>query len=370
VPTAGQLIDELLAILYCSETGMRREDLDRDPRWQQLVHGFYDGRNGLPALSDNSFYSAVFEKVYPDRDSRARFVREQLAGRRPHPGQHALAALVAAGLAPVLITTNFDTLLEDAVRPALALDPDARLTVLDPESSSRVPFTIATDALPLLMKIHGDLGAVTVKNTSAELAVQDKQLRLATLTLLGRFGLIVAGYSGRDPAVMEMLRDVLKQPSPYPGGLTWVHRPEESLGREVGDFLAAARTAGVDPVHEVTVSGMMELMAEVERAVSLPLAITEYLAVHRPVPLRYPAPPPSGPVGVYPQVRLAALPLLSVPGHARLLQDPGGMPLNTLRQLLRAAGTRAVLARRAGGQLVAYGDDSRPGQGRRRTRQH
>ena len=357
VPTAGQLIDELLGILYRSENGLRPEDLDRDPRWREAVRAYYDGRHGLPPLAENSFYSAVFEKVYPDRDARARFIMDRMTGRSPHAGQHTLAALVAAGLAPVLITTNFDTLLEDAVRPAL--DPvGARLTVLDPESSTRVPFTIATDARPLLMKIHGDLGAVTVKNTSAELEEQDKLLRKATLSLLGRYGLIVAGYSGRDPAVMAMLADALDQPTPYPGGLTWARRPEDTLSREVLDFLAAARAAGVEPVHEVTVSGMMELMAEIERAVTLPPAVAAQLAVHRLAPLRYPAPPPSGPVGSYPQIRLAAVPLLAVPGQARLLHDPSHLPLGALRPLLKAARARAVLARRAGGQLVAFGDDT------------
>jgi NAD-dependent SIR2 family protein deacetylase len=358
VPTAGQLIDELLAVLYCSETGIRRADLAREPRWQQRVRGFYDGRHGLPPMADTAFYSAIFEKVYKDRDARARFVSDQLSGRRPHPGQHMLAALVAAGLAPVLITTNFDTLLEDAIRPALDPDPGARLTVLDTESSTRAAHSIATDARPLLMKIHGDLGAVTVKNTTAELASQDERLRAATLSLLGRYGLLVAGYSGRDPAVMAMLRDVLAQPTPYPAGLTWVRRPEDKLAPEVSDLLAAARAVGVEPVHEVEASGMMELMAEIERAVDLPPAVAAHLAVHRPAPLRYPAPPPSGPASIYPQVRLAALPLLTVPDQARLLDDPAGLPLGTLRQALRAGKARVALARRAGGQLVAFGDDT------------
>jgi NAD-dependent SIR2 family protein deacetylase len=358
VPTAGQLIDELLATLYCSENGIRRAELARDPLWQKLVRAFYDGRNGLPLLTDDSFYSEVFEKVYPDRDSRARFVMSQLASRRPHPGQHTLAGLVAAGMAPAVVTTNFDTLLEDAIRPALE-DAGARLTVLDPESSTRAAFTIAADARPLLMKIHGDLGAVTVKNTTAELAEQDKRLRAATLSLLGRYGLLVVGYSGRDPAVMHMLRDVLQQPTPYPGGLTWVRRPEDTLSGGIRDFLSAARAAGVEPVHEVVVSGMMELMGEIERAVTMPPQVAERLAVHRPSPLRYPAPPPTGPRSDYPQVRLAALPLLSVPDRARLLEAPAGTPLSIFRQALRSAGARAVLCRRSGGQLVAFGDDAR-----------
>lgn len=358
VPTAGQLIDELLAVLYCSENGLRRADLARDPHWQDRVRVFYDGRHGFPPLAESGFYSAVFERVYSDRDARARFVCDQLAGRRPHLGQHMLAALVTAGLAPVLITTNFDTLLEDAIRPALDPGTGARLTVLDPESSGRAAFTLATDACPMLMKIHGDLGTVTVKNTTAELAGQDERLRAAALGLLGRYGLLVVGYSGRDPAVMAMLRDVLAQPVPYPGGLAWVRRPEDKLTPEVSELLAAARAAGVEPVHEVEAGGMMELMAEIERAVDLPPAAAAHLAVHRPPPLRYPAPPPSGPTGDYPQVRLAALPLLSFPDHARLLEDPAGLPLRGLRQALRAGRARGALARRAGGQLVAFGDDA------------
>ena len=359
VPTASQLIDELLAVLYCSENGIRRSDLERDPRWQNLVRTFYDGRHGLPPIADSDFYSAIFEKVYPERDARARFVMAQLDGRRPHPGQHMLAALVAAGMAPVVITPNFETLVEDAVRPALDSATGGRFTILDPESSTRVPFAMATDARPLLIKIHGDLGTVTLKNTSQELAAQDKALRAATLSLLGRYGLIVVGYSGRDPAVMEMLCDVLEQPTPYPGGLTWVHRPEDSLSDEVRGFLAAARAAGVEPVHEVEVSGMMELMAEIERAVTLPTRVAEHLALHRPTPLRYPAPPPTGAVRDDPHIRLAALPLLSIPEQARLLKGPTGTGLNVLRQALRTGGARAVVCRRAGGQLVAFGDDNR-----------
>jgi len=129
VPTAGQLIDELLAVLFCSENTVKRVELLSDPRWRDRVRTYYDGRGGLPDFSDVSFYSAIFERVYPDRDARARFVLDKLSGAQPHFGQHALAALVAAGLAPLLVTTNFDTLLEDAIRPAL--DPSARLTVLD-----------------------------------------------------------------------------------------------------------------------------------------------------------------------------------------------------------------------------------------------
>ncbi|HEU4675296.1 MAG TPA: SIR2 family protein [Motilibacteraceae bacterium] len=355
VPTAGQLIDQLLAVLYCSDTGLPRDRLEADPRWRNRVRAFYDEAQGLPPVRDNAFYSAIFERVYPDRDARARFIDAQLRGHTPHLGQHQLAALVAAGLAPVLLTTNFDTLLEDAVRPMLA--PGERLTVLEPESASRAPFTLATGARPLLLKIHGDLGAVTVKNTTTELMTHDERLRDASLNLLGRYGLIVVGYSGRDPAVMAMLRKVLQLPNPFPAGLTWVRRPEDPLADEVASFLTAARAAGVDPVHEVEASGMLEVIGEVERAVTLPLAVRERLARHRPVLLRHAAPAPAGPVAEFPQLRLGAVPVLSLPNEARRLEATASVPLTVLRKSLRQNRVRAVLAPHRGGGYLAFGDD-------------
>jgi NAD-dependent SIR2 family protein deacetylase len=356
VPTAGQLIDKLLSILYCSDNGLPRDALETDPRWRDRVRNFYDNTHDLPPVNGNAFYSAIFERVYPDRDARARFVDEQLRGHAPHLGHHQLAALVAAGLAPVLLTTNFDPLLEDAIRPMLSVGE--RLTVLEPESASRALFALATDARPLLLKIHGDLGAVTVKNTTAELVAHDDELRDAALNLLGRYGLIVVGYSGRDPAVMGMLRKVLGLPNPFPAGLTWVRRPEDTLFGEVADLLMAARAAGVEPVHEVEAAGMLELMAEVERAVTLPSPVRERLAAHRPIVLRHVAPAPSGPVGEYPQLRLAALPLLDLPSEARLVEASESVPLGVLRQALRERGARAVLAQQPGGHLAAFGDDA------------
>ncbi len=55
-----------------------------------MLPGQHGGSGGGPVVR-------VPGKVYDDPDARARFVSGQLSGRRPHPGQHMLAALVAAG---------------------------------------------------------------------------------------------------------------------------------------------------------------------------------------------------------------------------------------------------------------------------------
>jgi hypothetical protein len=51
----------------------------------------------LPPISDNAFYSAIFERGLPRQHARARFIDEELWGHTPHLGHHQLAAVVAAG---------------------------------------------------------------------------------------------------------------------------------------------------------------------------------------------------------------------------------------------------------------------------------
>ena len=357
VPTAGQLIDRLLIELYASDNGLPVDQVLAQPRWQESVYPLYDGQGGLPKITDDAFYSAIFERVFPDRDARARFIMEALAGRVPHHGQHVLAGLAACDLAPLLVTTNFDTLLEDAIREMLpAVSSQARLTVLDPQNAARASFVIATDQRPLVVKIHGDLGSVTLSNTEAELAEHDPKLRAAVLAQLSRYGLVVAGYSGRDPAVMRMLRDVLDEPQPYPAGLTWVRRPEDQMPRPVKELLDAARVAGVDPVHEVVVGGFGELMTEVGRASRLTKPVWRQLDGLRSAPVRVPAARPSGTVQGYPQIRFGAVEVTVLPDTARRLEVSGPVSLPAMRAALRAADMRATVGW-VGGEFAAFGHD-------------
>jgi hypothetical protein len=351
------LIDRLLVELYASDNGLPVDQVLAQPRWQESVYPLYDGQGGLPRITDDAFYSAIFERVFPDRDARARFIMEALASRVPHHGQHVLAGLTACDLAPLLVTTNFDTLLEDAIRGMLsAVGAQARLTVVDPQSAARADFAIATDQRPIVVKIHGDLGSVTLSNTEAELAKHDPELRAAVLAQLSRYGLVVAGYSGRDPAVMRMLRDVLDRPQPYPAGLTWVHRPEDRMPRPVTELLDAARVAGVEPVHEVVVGGFGELMTELGRACQLTEPVRRRLDGLRPTPVRVPAARPSGTVQGYPQIRFGAVEVTVLPDTARRLEASSSVSLPAMRAALRAADVRATIGW-VSGEFAAFGHD-------------
>lgn len=360
IPTAAQLVDQLLCVLYCDENGLRRDELDlADPAVLRMVRHYYDGAHGLPPATDPAFYSAVFERVYPDREDRARFVTQMLHGVRPHIGHRVLAALIADKLAPLIATTNFDPLIEQAAWPLLAdvCDPPVRLTVLDPDTAPRAAFALAAEALPVLIKLHGDMGAVTLKNTTAELREQDGRLQAALMSQLNRFGLIVAGYSGRDPSIMAMLDKVLDLPTPYPAGLVWAHRRHDDLPDGVTGLLKTARDRGVD-AREVIAGSFVELMTEIERAIPFSPKVRCWLSTHVPTPVRRAAPPPTGATQEWPQLRLAALPITAMPDRARLLEAPRELPLREIRSALREHRVRALVARKASGALIAIGEDA------------
>ncbi|NKQ51967.1 SIR2 family protein [Amycolatopsis sp. K13G38] len=317
----------------------------------------YDGQGGLPALADDAFYSAIFERTYPDRDSRALFVMDELNKSTPHHGQHVLAGLAASGLAPLIVTTNFDQLLEDALNGMLLeVDNTKRLVVFHPQSSDGTRFALATDRQLVLVKVHGDLGTVTLSNTEAELALHDPALRSMLQTQLCRYGLVVAGYSGRDAAVMQMLSEVLEKPHPFPSGLTWVRRPEDPLPATVADLLRRARAAGVEPVHEVVVGGFGELMSVLEPACGLTTPVRNRLKALRPRPVRTPAARVDGKVQKYPQVRFGAVEITSLPPAARRLKGATSSDLAAIRRALRADRVRATVGW-AAGELAAFGSD-------------
>jgi hypothetical protein len=358
VPTAGHLIDRLLTELYARENNLTVDEVMAGTNWLARVRAAYDGRGGLPSLADVAMYSAVFDRVFPERDVRARWLDQQLDGRVPHFGHHALAGMMAAGAAPLVVTTNFDKLIEDAherLRLQLGLPG---LTMLTPNSSDNADYAMATDKSPLLAKIHGDLGTVTPMNTVDELSVGDGKQRALVRSKLSRYGLIVVGYSGRDPAVMTMLSDVLNHDTPYPNGLLWMRRPEDTLAPEVLELLDAAREAGVRPVEQLVAGNFSDLMTHVRRGIALPDTITGYLRQLTPPPVRRPAarPAPAQP-GRYPQLHLCATRIISAPAHARMVDLSSAVSVEQVRGALRHAHAKASVGK-VGDRWLAFGRDS------------
>lgn len=144
---------------------------------------------------------------------------EEVEPPRPTEGHRAIARLMKAGFIKVVITTNFDRLLEQSLN-TVGVEPTVLSTPAD-----------MAGALPLhqqtacIIKIHGDYLDPSFLNTGDELASYDQDVR----TLLGRvlddYGLIACGWSATwDTA----LRHELAAHNPRRYTNCWVNPSEPS----------------------------------------------------------------------------------------------------------------------------------------------
>jgi hypothetical protein len=122
--------------------------------------------------------------------------------RRPTKAHRALAQLVADGAVKVLVTTNFDRLLETAIREA-GIEP----TVIT-DKHSLAGATPLAHARCTIIKLHGDYLDSRIKNTDAELAAYEQEIDGLLDRVFDEYGLLVVGWSGEwDEALRNaMLR--------------------------------------------------------------------------------------------------------------------------------------------------------------------
>lgn len=113
----------------------------------------------------------------------------QEGAKLPSPAHRAIAELAAKGFVRVIITTNFDKLMESALQ-------DAGVTPVVVSSPDHIK-----GAMPLIhtqccvLKIHGDYLDTRILNTPDELSKYPKEMERLLDRVLDEFGLVVCGWS-------------------------------------------------------------------------------------------------------------------------------------------------------------------------------
>ncbi|XAS69912.1 SIR2 family protein (plasmid) [Micrococcaceae bacterium Sec5.7] len=128
---------------------------------------------------------------------------EDRADNRKVPGKahHAIAELVRRGAIRVILTTNFDSLIEQALDQA-----SVPYQVLSTESAikARKPLHHADCTV---IKLHGDYKSLDQKNTLAELTEYGPATHEILQEVMENFGLIINGWSADwDKALVEALQ--------------------------------------------------------------------------------------------------------------------------------------------------------------------
>lgn len=204
-------------------------------------------------------YSALLEEIASSPDERRailhRYIepdeQDQEEGRKvPTKAHQAIAQLVRSGHIRVIVTTNFDRLMENALReqgvePTVVSSADA-LAGAEPLTHSRC----------YILKLHGDYKDARILNTDQELSTYPECYDRLLDRIFDEHGLIICGWSGEwDHALRSAF---LRAPNRrYP--VYWAARG--SLGTGANE-LAAHRSA-----KTISITGADEFFRSLQQRV-------------------------------------------------------------------------------------------------------
>lgn len=315
VPLASSIRDLLLFDRYAAVHQLVRQDLDEtDPALVERVHTFFDDANGMPPLGSAGDYSAAFELCLPEPSARKALLQNLIEGAKPSFAQRVFGGLIVSGACDLVITTNFDRLVEKSVAEAqragtdLNQDLGRELNVAGLDSTARATTALQNHQWPLVLNLHGDFREKRLMNTDDELRTQEDALRRFVVDASRQFGLVVSGYSGRDESVMDMLTEAATVPDGWPHGIWWLTRPGETPAPSVEALLRAAAANNVSTALVVAPS-FEETMTALSRQVTVDNAMRDYFNRLHPKPRSVPAALPTSRQS-WPVLRFNALQLL------------------------------------------------------------
>lgn len=184
IPTGWEVTLDLIRKLAHT----KGENCEPDPaKWYQK------------AFSEEADYSKLLKDITKTASERNKLLKEyfeptederQQNIKTPTMAHKAIADLVVKGYIKVILTTNFDRLMEKALE---------EVGVIPTVISTKDAITGAppiTHAACTVIKLHGDYLDTRIKNTPEELSTYDRQSNTLLDRILDEFGLIICGWSG------------------------------------------------------------------------------------------------------------------------------------------------------------------------------
>lgn len=208
IPTGWDVVIDLINKLAV----LNNEDCEPNPE-----HWF------IRKYGEDPDYSTILNKLVSTPSERINLLRpyfesnekEREEGlKQPSQAHKSIAQLIKSGYIKVVITTNFDRLLE---------------TALQEEGIEPVVIRHADDidgAIPLvhnklvIIKINGDYLDSRFLNTKTELADYPEKLKRYVLQIINEFGLISCGWSGKWD---EGLANTIRQAENFRFGSFWTY---------------------------------------------------------------------------------------------------------------------------------------------------
>jgi hypothetical protein len=271
IPTGWGVVSDLIrkcAAATFPDDPLAADESAKDPESWWAAHG-----NGQPLG-----YSALLEAIAPSAAARRGILASYFEPtpdeieegiKTPGVAHRALAKLIKRGTIRVVITTNFDRLLERALEDE-GISPQV---ITRPEALRGM--TPLVHAQATIFKLHGDYADLEMKNTVSELSSYPSEWESLLDRVLDEYGLLISGWSAEwDSALVNAL---LENPSRrYP--LYWDSR--SGRGPAAANLLAT-RNGTLIPSDsaDVLFKGILERVDVLDSLAESPL--TSALAIGR-----------------------------------------------------------------------------------------
>lgn len=208
IPLAGELVHRWLSELH------RRLDRENKP----LAEWATAEALGIPKFDYKtaaSVYSRVYERRFGDNpDEGFAYLEALMTGKDPSPGYSILAQILDRTAHKVVISTNFDNLVADALSIYTTTFP----LVIGHESLAN--FVRVVSRRPIICKIHRDL-LLGPKNDHRSLRRLHESWAAALRALFSQYTPMFIGYGGNDDSLMDLLESL--DPGDIKGQLIWCY---------------------------------------------------------------------------------------------------------------------------------------------------
>lgn len=178
----------------------------------------------LDEYGEEPGYGSILNRLAKTPAERSQIIRQyieptaeerDLGLKQPTEAHRAIASLVTDGYMKVIVTTNFDRLLESALIDG-GINPSVIASAHDAQGTLPLAHNQCT-----IVKVHGDYIDTRIKNTPTELETYDDDIDTLLDQIFREYGLVICGWSGEwDTALRAAL---LRSTSPW-FSTYWVSR--------------------------------------------------------------------------------------------------------------------------------------------------
>lgn len=255
VPTATEAVKQIARRVYSEQVlrGARPPERIRPTEWEPWLQSFSWFLHGADRLAEN--FPLVVEHLLRPAEFRKRVLLDIMKpGNGISRGYKVVAEFVMRGLINTTLTTNFDMCLVDALKERQPHIRQIHEVNRGPQDFAQ--FNVFNKCQ--VIWLHGQAEHYADRNATNEIGALDPELLDHLRPLTQGAPMVVIGYRGAEPSIMEGVFAQSKEGRlDFPQGIYWCirhgetpHPQVEALQRRLGANFRLLRIDGFDELFE------------------------------------------------------------------------------------------------------------------------